>query len=480
MRRPSSSDASWSRREILAAAGLAGLAALAPEDAHAEVKWGHSRREVVVLGSGIGGMAAGALLARQGHQVTVLERHPTRIGGLARTLHADGVAYGLGPQYVWQFGEGDLGQRFLAALGIDGDNPFRPMDPDGFEGVVLGGRVGGPLRFDVPSGFDRYRDRLCERFPVERRAIADLFDELAPVGAAMQTVVHGDLMGPSGLGTTARVLLSGDLGLRDKRLLSGLLRRSVGDWFDRHRVPEDVRRIVYGSSILAEHPRDASALAFAYTVGAYHHAAHVPVAGFDALFDSLRDCIVAAGGTVRCGSEGVRVAARGRKVEAVHCADGTEVPCDTVLSCLSPRLTAALVDGAKPHRYHYPPSASILTVCLGFAPEARVAERSVGRNLWWYDRDAQPDFFAGDVTGPLKMVYAAPARATGDPGGTEGLVCFCPSHVDQEAAIDADPARARAFREDLAPGAGGPRGRGAARHRAAPAVRHASPPRARR
>ena len=45
-----------------------------------------------------------------------------------------------GPQYVWEFGEGEAGDNFLKFLGIKKSNPFHLMESDGFERIFIGTR----------------------------------------------------------------------------------------------------------------------------------------------------------------------------------------------------------------------------------------------------------------------------------------------------------------------------------------------------
>lgn len=52
----------------------------------------------VVIGAGVAGLATAALLAREGHQVTVLERRP-EIGGRAGSLERDGFRFDVGPSW---------------------------------------------------------------------------------------------------------------------------------------------------------------------------------------------------------------------------------------------------------------------------------------------------------------------------------------------------------------------------------------------
>ena len=56
-------------------------------------------KRIVVVGGGIGGLAAAALLGRAGHQVTLLEAAPY-LGGKSRRLRLDGQIVDTGPTLV--------------------------------------------------------------------------------------------------------------------------------------------------------------------------------------------------------------------------------------------------------------------------------------------------------------------------------------------------------------------------------------------
>ena len=186
--------ARWDRRQILRAAGLAALGSVLPRAAQARPRWAEDRpRQVVVIGAGIGGLATGALLTHAGHVVHVLERNAQGVGGHGRIHEIGGLRFGMGPQYVWAFEPGDWGARFLDRLGLAADNPFTPMDPQGFEAIVLGGD--GPAgRVDVPMGLDAFRDRLCELHPEDRAGLGPLFDELQVLDHALRVAVDGGLV----------------------------------------------------------------------------------------------------------------------------------------------------------------------------------------------------------------------------------------------------------------------------------------------
>ena len=54
------------------------------------------KKKVVVIGSGFAGLSAACFMAKNGHEVTVLEKNSTA-GGRARKFEADGFLFDMGP-----------------------------------------------------------------------------------------------------------------------------------------------------------------------------------------------------------------------------------------------------------------------------------------------------------------------------------------------------------------------------------------------
>jgi phytoene dehydrogenase-like protein len=145
-----------------------------------------ARYDVVVIGAGLGGLTSGAILARSGRKVLVIERSNS-VGGAASS-------YKSGDLFV----EGSLHET---------SDPHDPRDPkhaaltragviDAVKWIPAGAFYearGGPLDrpFVMPDNFEAARRALTERFPEARAGIYQLLGEMERIASAMGTLTQG-------------------------------------------------------------------------------------------------------------------------------------------------------------------------------------------------------------------------------------------------------------------------------------------------
>lgn len=82
-------------------------------DAEVRVPLGASKKKVVVIGAGFAGLSAACSLAKEGFDVTVLERLP-EIGGRCRLWKQGGYSFDLGPSWYWM---PDVFDEFFESFG---------------------------------------------------------------------------------------------------------------------------------------------------------------------------------------------------------------------------------------------------------------------------------------------------------------------------------------------------------------------------
>jgi phytoene dehydrogenase-like protein len=110
--------------------------------------------DLIVIGSGIGGLTVASLMAQLGHQrVLLLERH-FRLGGFTHSFTRPGQrAWDVGLHYVGGMGAGETGRQ-LFDLVTDRGVQWRKM-PSPFEKFVY-----PDFTFDVPDDEVSYRQAL--------------------------------------------------------------------------------------------------------------------------------------------------------------------------------------------------------------------------------------------------------------------------------------------------------------------------------
>lgn len=400
------------------------------------------KKKIVVVGSGIGGMAAGALLGKKGYEVTVLEANDQYIGGHGRCLRLNGMRYSMGPQYVWDFGDGEIGDRFLRFLDIKENTPFLPMDPEGFERLFVGDKKEGEnyyyMDFNVPMGLERFRDELQMLCPEESDSLDTLFADMILIYDAYKKFFRKNLLNESRLLHATRFLLTGTIPSTTKLRLGKTIYMTVQHFFDRHGVSPFVRRILYGhGGIFAENESEMSAIAYIVGTGNYHGGAWYPKRGFYHFFDALASVIASTGGIVKTGKKVVLLASKEDQVHGALCEDGTFYECDFLFSDISPRLTCGLL-GQSTELLDYTPSHAIGVCCLEIQGGLPFKEAMKGRNYWWQD-GMEVDYTFPDITKPPRMLFINSPTAHGfgkeEPNGNDGLVMFFPGNFSREKEI---------------------------------------------
>lgn len=122
----------------------------------------HEEADVVVIGSGMGGLAAARMIAQfGGKRVLVLEQHYT-LGGMTHEFSRAGrFQFGTGLHYI----SANAGP-FLEFM-TDGRVQLSPL-PDDYDVLHF-----PDFDFAVPATKERFRARLAEQFPAEADAIDD-------------------------------------------------------------------------------------------------------------------------------------------------------------------------------------------------------------------------------------------------------------------------------------------------------------------
>ena len=182
------------------------------------------QKKVIVIGAGFSGLSAACFMAKQGWQVTVLEKH-TLPGGRARKFETDGFSFDMGPSWYWM---PDVFERFFNQFGkkVSDYYELERLDPsyrvywkDGFT--------------DIPAGYDHLKALFESEEPGSGKQLdAYLADAEYKYTKGMNKLVYYP-------GVSLTEYLDADLlkGLLRLNLL-GNMKKHVGRYFKNRRLQQ--------------------------------------------------------------------------------------------------------------------------------------------------------------------------------------------------------------------------------------------------
>ncbi len=334
---------------------------------------GETAHDVVVVGAGIGGLAAAALLARRGLRVLVAEQHH-RPGGFCtsweRRVRRDGTVL----RYVFDAGVHDisgLGPRgpvtnLLRRLGIADRLDWRRV---GHEYILP------DLRLKVPHHAGAFVRLLQEHFPEEREAVASFFREMEGIYRDLYADVEktGGVPVPP---RTAEEMMAYPLTHPHAFRWMDVPYPAMIDRFFRDERLKGFLTLLTG--YLTDRPGDLTAGAMAPIFGYYFDGGYYPAGGSQTLADALAEVIAAHGGRVLLRAPAERILVENGRAAGVRLAGGRVHRAEAVISNADVRRTFLELVGCEhlPEDFggrieHLPFSPSAFAVFLGvdFVPD---------------------------------------------------------------------------------------------------------------
>ncbi len=120
--------------------------------------------DIIILGSGLGGLECGAILSKEGYKVLILEKNK-QIGGNLQTFVRERNIFDTGIHYVGGLDEGQNLNRYFKFLGIVDDLKLQKLDERAFDIVSF---EGDKNEYPHAQGYDRFVEELVPFFPNEK------------------------------------------------------------------------------------------------------------------------------------------------------------------------------------------------------------------------------------------------------------------------------------------------------------------------
>jgi all-trans-retinol 13,14-reductase len=369
--------------------------------------------DYVILGAGLGGLSAAACLARQGHEVAVLEKHYLP-GGCCHTFDYGEYRFCADVHYISQCGPGQTIDQFLNY--IEQNIAFNSLDPDCIDRVIT-----PEVDFKIPLGWETLRARLLASFPEEQAAINRYCDEIHHIHQEVHNLVQEVHWYDQKWSDWLK--LPKYWNLFSKR------NWTLQDLYNHVGLSPKLQNLLAGQSgDYALPPNEIALLTHTALVWDYSEGAYYPKHHFKHFVDTIVAAITARGGVVRLSTPVEHIEVCDRQVQHVTTSDGDIYHAkQAYISDLDPKLTVGLMHSsdALSQREHqrltnYQYSASAFNLYLGLDQRFEPERYGIGNwNIWYYPTgDLNQEYqkqLQGDLSHPW-IFLSCPTIKSQEPG----------------------------------------------------------------
>ncbi len=133
--------------------------------------------DIVIIGSGMGGLVCGDLLSREGYNVCIIEKNK-QIGGCLQTYVRDKVIFDSGVHYMGGLDKGQNLYQIFKYLGLMDKLKLERIDEDAFDKIIISNDEN---EYSFAQGYDNFIKKLTAYFPEEENAIVAYCDKMQEV-----------------------------------------------------------------------------------------------------------------------------------------------------------------------------------------------------------------------------------------------------------------------------------------------------------
>jgi all-trans-retinol 13,14-reductase len=133
--------------------------------------------DIVIIGSGMGGLLCADILGREGYKVCVLEKNK-QVGGSLQTYVRDKVIFDSGVHYLGGLSKGQNLYQVFQYLGIMDKLKLQKMDGDVFDKILI---ENDSKEYVHAQGYENFIQQLLKDFPAGEKALRLYCDKIKEV-----------------------------------------------------------------------------------------------------------------------------------------------------------------------------------------------------------------------------------------------------------------------------------------------------------
>ncbi len=284
--------------------------------------------DVLIIGSGIGSMSAGAALSKKGYRVLLLEQHYIP-GGLTHMFTRKGYNWESGIHGVGTVQENALVRKMYESL--SSKKVVWKSLGDIYEEINFPNR-----KINVHAGLDKYYNELIKLFPDEKEKL--LKYKFVLIQAASQSLP---------------MYFMKRFSAKTAAVLNFILKIFHKDWWNittdqilrKYNFTDELKTIL--SSQLGYYgnlPNESSFGIHSLVLDHYKDGSFFPAGGSKSITEGLLLTIIKAGGEIICKADVKKILFNKNKAVGVELVNGDRILCNKIISGIGAKATTKLCD----------------------------------------------------------------------------------------------------------------------------------------
>jgi all-trans-retinol 13,14-reductase len=278
--------------------------------------------DVVIIGSGLGGLLCGNILSREGYSVCLLEKN-NKLGGSLQTFGRKGCIFNTGLNYTESLDDGQILNQYFRYFGLIGKLKLRKLDENGFDIISLPSG-----KYPLAMGHRNFRETLLKYFPEEERGLTNYIGTIRSICSSISLYNLSDkpfnIMECSSLGTGA------------------------ADYIRSEIKNTTLQNVIAGNNLMyAGHDKKTPLMIHALINNSFIESAWRVVDGSHLMINILADNIIRNGGTILKNAKAGKFTTGSGTIKSVLVDGGEEIEGRYFISNTHPEQLLTMIDGLK-------------------------------------------------------------------------------------------------------------------------------------
>lgn len=276
--------------------------------------------DVAIIGSGLGGLQCGYILAKEGYNVCILEKNRV-LGGCLQTFSRCGTVFDTGMHYIGGMDKDQILYKLFQYFDLNSKLKLKRLDEDGYDIIRYNN-----VDYKFAMGYENFTETLTAQFPHERQAIEKYVSMVQEIRNSV------DLYNLENISASNTTYLK----------YYGI---SIADFIDSITSDVTLRNVLTGLAPLYGGMKETSPVYTPLVIhSSYIEGAYRFIGGGSQLSDLLAGSITSMGGTIIKKAEVTRILHENNRVNALEINHEEIIEADHYISGIHPKTLMTMMD----------------------------------------------------------------------------------------------------------------------------------------